>query len=250
MRGSESRRPFAEVPGFEILEELGRGGMGVVYKASQLSLNRLVALKMILAGAHASTEESVARRHEALAVASCNTPISCRFTRSANTKANLISRWNTSPAARWLSDLAATPQSSAFAAQVLESLRGMHAAHQRGIVHRDLKPANILLTPDGSLKITDFGLAKSLEGAAWTSVRCHYGHPKLHGTRAGAGQGKAIGPATDVYALGAILYEMLTGRPPFTAANPLDILAQVVADEPVPPSRLQPKCRATWKPFV
>ena len=118
----------------------------------------------------------------------------------------------------------------------------MHAAHQRGIVHRDLKPANVLLTADGTPKITDFGLAKQLDDdAGQTPDRRHPGHAQLHGPRAGRGQGTEVGPAADVYALGAILYEMLTGRPPFRAATVLDTLQQVLTQEPVPPRQLQPK---------
>ena len=127
----------------------------------------------------------------------------------------------------------------------------MHAAHQHGVVHRDLKPANILLTADGTPKITDFGLAKQLDATSGqTHSGADHGHAQLHGPRAGRRpDASQVGPAADVYALGAILYEMLTGRPPFQAATPLDTLLQVIGEEPVPPRPAAAAgCRATWKP--
>src|SRR5438876_3369241 len=119
--------------------------------------------------------------------------------------------------------------------------RAMHFAHQRGIVHRDLKPANVLLTAESDPKITDFGLAKEVEGGAGlTQSGVIVGTPSYMAPEQAGGKTKEIGPATDVYALGAILYELLTGRPPFRAENPLDTILQVITNEPVPPSRLQP----------
>jgi len=139
--------------------------------------------------------------------------------------------------------LKATPQPPREAAQMLETLaRAMHAAHQAGIMHRDLKPGNVLLTADGTPKIADFGLAKRLDqDAGQTRTGDILGTPPYMAPEQAEGRIKEIGPATDVYALGAILYEMLTGRPPFKGATAMDTLKQVVTDEPVPPSRLQPK---------
>src|SRR5207237_861770 len=126
--------------------------------------------------------------------------------------------------------------------------RAMHYAHENGIIHRDLKPANVLLTHDGIPKIGDFGLAKQFAhptrpaGATSQTVSgTILGTPSYMAPEQARGHTKGIGPAADVYALGAILYEMLTGRPPFKAANPLDTLQQVLTEEPVSPSRLQPK---------
>jgi eukaryotic-like serine/threonine-protein kinase len=129
------------------------------------------------------------------------------------------------------------------AAQVVESLaRAVEWAHQRGIVHRDLKPANVLLTTEGLPKITDFGLAKRLDGSsARTQTGAVVGTPSYMAPEQAAGKNREAGPAVDVYALGAILYEMLTGRPPFRAETPTDTLMQVVREEPVSPSRLQSK---------
>src|SRR5207249_2519835 len=119
--------------------------------------------------------------------------------------------------------------------------RGMQAAHERGIIHRDLKPQNVLVGKEGVLKITDFGLAKKLDEAVRTQSGAVVGTASYMSPEQAAGQSHALGPATDIYALGAILYELLTGRPPFKAPTALDTLFQVVSDEPVPPSRLQPK---------
>src|SRR5437660_92269 len=129
------------------------------------------------------------------------------------------------------------------AAQWMETLaQTMHYAHQRGIVHRDLTPGNVLLTADGTLKITDFGLAKMLIGGGiQTQTGVIMGTPSYMAPEQAAGKAKEIGPTADVYALGAILYEMLTGRPPFRAETPLETLHQVQGEEPVSPSRLLPK---------
>jgi WD40 repeat protein len=141
-----------------------------------------------------------------------------------------------------------TPLPAQQAAHVAETLaRTMHAAHQAGIIHRDLKPANVLVSTDGSLKITDFGLAKKLDSQpvadapGVTQSGAIMGTPSYMAPEQAGGKSSEVGPACDVYALGAILYELLTGRPPFKAANQVDTILQVLSDEPVPPTRLQSK---------
>jgi len=231
------------VPGFEILEELGRGGMGVVYKARQINLNRLVALKMVLAGAHAGPV-ALARFHkEAQAVASLRhsdivqihdvgqaggLPYFCLEFIDGGSLAHQID---------------GRPQDITQAAWTIRVLaRAIHAAHLQGIVHRDLKPANILLTDDGRPKITDFGLAKRLgDDTDQTRTGSIVGTPDYMAPEQASGRADDAGPKVDQHALGAILYELLTGRPPFRGSTPSDTIEQVRTQEPVPPTRLRPK---------
>jgi tetratricopeptide (TPR) repeat protein len=259
------------IPGYEVLGRLGHGGMGVVYKARQLRLNRLVALKMIAAGAHASPERLARFQIEAEALASLQHPHIVQIYE--------VGEWDRCPyiALEFVdgpsldNHLAGAPQPLRAAAQLVETLaRAMHSAHQRGIVHRDLKPANILLafsreplaSADVPLaatsalargvtcgsrlnvyvpKITDFGLAKRLEEDSHTRPGAIMGTPCYMAPEQAEGNLQDMGPLTDVYALGAILYEMLTGRPPFEGPSPLAVLQQVRGNEPVPPSRRQPR---------
>jgi tetratricopeptide (TPR) repeat protein/predicted Ser/Thr protein kinase len=229
--------------GYEILGELGRGGMGVVYKARQLGLNRLVALKMVLATAASEPQRLERFRTEAEAAARLQHP-------------NIVQVYEIGEQGGWLffslelveggslaDRIGSGPQPPRAAAELIETLaRAMHVVHQRGIVHRDLKPANVLLTADGTPKITDFGLAKLLDSDSnRTRTGTSLGTPRYMAPEQADPGVTVITPAADVYALGTILYEMLTGRPPFSGATPLDTLEQVRTQEPVPPRRLQPK---------
>jgi len=256
------------VPGYEILQELGRGGMGVVYKARHLRLQRLVALKMILAGSHAGRSRLARFRAEAAAVTQLQHPnlvqiyetgehqgqpyISLEFVEGGN----LEQRMRESPT---------TPRAAAELVAMLAHT--MDVAHQRGIVHRDLKPANILLaelsshssvlrkvqTVSDSLagthwtrttfpKIADFGLAKRVdEDSTQTQSGAILGTPCYMAPEQAAGKTHEIGPAADIYALGAILYDLLVGRPPFRAGNPIDTIRQVVEQDPIPPRQLEPR---------
>jgi tetratricopeptide (TPR) repeat protein/tRNA A-37 threonylcarbamoyl transferase component Bud32 len=234
------------LPGYEVQGELGRGGMGVVYKARQLSLNRTVALKMVLAGEHAGPEQLARFRAEAEALA--------RLQHPNIVQVHEVGAWGGRPffslefvdGGSLAQKVAGTPQPPRAAAELLETLaRAVHAAHQARVVHRDLKPANVLLTRDGVPKVTDFGLAKCLpaEHAAslpggHTEAGAIMGTPGYMAPEQAAGKARQVGPAADVYALGAILYELLTGRPPFRAETPLETILQVLEQEPVSPRAL------------
>jgi tetratricopeptide (TPR) repeat protein len=215
--------------------------MGVVYKARDLRLGRLVALKMVLAGGHAGYSERSRFRAEAQAVASLQHPhiVQIYETGEADGCPFLSLEYcaNGSLAAR----LDGTPWPADRAAALVETLaRAAHAAHRAGIAHRDLKPANVLLTADDTPKLTDFGLAKRLgQEGGQTRTGSVMGTPSYMAPEQAQGRGAEAGPSADVYSLGAILYELLTGRPPFRAATPLETVLQVVGDDPVPPSRLQ-----------
>jgi WD40 repeat protein/serine/threonine protein kinase len=264
--GTPGGSAVPSLPGYEIIRELGRGGMGVVYQARQVGLNRMVALKMILAGAHAGAKHLARFRQEAEAIASLHHP-------------NIVQIYDIGEAdgipycaLEYVEDgnlgqrLRGDPQAIEPAVAMIETLaRTMEFAHQRGIVHRDLKPANILLasvgprpsslvkdtsaaTADGGArigdflpKITDFGLAKRLDERDGGTLSGEIvGTPSYMAPEQAAGKTHRIGPATDIYALGTILYEMLTGRPPFKGATPVDTVVQVLHEEPVRPSSLRP----------
>lgn len=232
------------IEGYEVLEELGRGGQSVVYKARHLGLNRLVALKMIHFSAAADEEQNARFRREAEAVANFSHAniVQIHAVGEQRGRPYIVLEYVTEgPLSK---KLAGAPQPPRYSAELVKTLaRAMDAAHKAGIIHRDLKPSNVLLARDGSPKITDFGLAKDLQhGVSLTHTGGNImGTPSYMAPEQAAGKSKDVGPAADVYALGAMLYEMLTGRPPFTGATPLDILPQVLANEPVAPRRLQPK---------
>jgi WD40 repeat protein len=231
------------VRGYEVLRELGHGGMGVVYQARQVGLGRLVALKMLPGEAQASTGALARFRTEAEAVARLAHPHIVQVYEVGEAGGRPYLALEYVDGSNLARKIGGTPLPARQAAELVETLaRAMHAAHQQRIVHRDLKPANVLLTADGVPKITDFGLAKLLDGAvAQTQSGGVLGTPPYMAPEQAAGKGKDVGPSTDVYALGAILYEALTGRAPFQADTPLETLQQVVAEEPVLPSRLRPK---------
>jgi WD40 repeat protein len=231
------------IPGYEILRVLGRGGMGVVYQARQVGLNRLVALKVILAGSHAGPAELARFRHEAEAVARLQYPHIVQVFEVGEQAGAPYFSLEFVGGGTLAQKLAGTPQPPQLAAQLTETLaRAISCAHQHGIVHRDLTPANVLLTAEGTAKITDFGLAKRLEGGAGqTRTGEVMGTPSYMAPEQAAGKSKRIGPAVDIYGLGAILYELLTGRPPFRGETVWDTVVQVLSTEPVPPRRLQPK---------
>ncbi len=231
------------IPGYKLLGELGRGGMGVVFKAQDVKLNRLVALKMILSGDYAEEAELERFRLEAEAVAKLQHPNIVQVFAIDECDGKPFFSLEFVDGGPLDKKLAGDPLPPREAALLLEQLaRAMYYAHQRDILHRDLKPANVLLTKDGAPKITDFGLAKKLDDKenSKTQGGTIMGTPSYMAPEQALGK-TTIGPAADTYSLGAILYEFLTGRPPFKGATVLDTLEQVRSQEPVPPRQLQPK---------
>lgn len=250
------------VPGYEIIDEIGRGGMGVVYRARQTGLGRIVALKMVLAGGHASATDIDRFRTEAEAIAQLQHPNIVQVYEVGEVSGLPFFSLEFLEGGSLAERLDGTPLSVIEAAELIETLaRAIQFAHERDIIHRDLKPANIILgksksqssdsgkdssslsLPRGLLpaKVTDFGLAKRLDSdPGRTQTGAVLGTPSYMAPEQAAGE-KNIGPAADIYALGTILYEMLTGRPPFKAITPLETLRQVCDAEPVPPIRLNPR---------
>ena len=225
-----------------ILGELGRGGMGVVYKARQVNLNRICALKMILAGAHAGPEAAARFLSEAETVAQLEHPaiVQIHHLGDHDGRPYLELEYVDGGSLDDRSD--GTPLPAGEAAELVEALaRAIHYSHGLGVVHRDLKPSNILLTQDGRAKIADFGLAKMLDtDSRITGSGLILGDPSYMAPEQASGETRGAGPSADIYALGAILYALLTGRPPFRAATIPETLRQVREEAPVPPCRLQP----------
>jgi serine/threonine-protein kinase len=215
--------------------------MGVVYKAKQVGLNRMVALKMILAGAHASAQEQNRFRIEAEAVAQLVHPNVVQIYEIGQHDGLPYFSLEYVDGGSLAGMMKGRPLPGRQTAELIQTLaRAVHAAHQRGIVHRDLKPANVLLTRDGTPKITDFGLAKKLDtdsnkSSGNTRSGTVMGTPSYMAPEQAGDKDKQIGPHTDVYALGAILYECLTGRPPFRCDNPVETVLQVLDHEPEAP---------------
>ena len=231
------------VAGYEILSVLGRGAMGVVYKARQRGLQRLVALKMILSGEHASEHEMGRFRSEANAVAQLQHPNIVQIYEVGEDGGRpffSLEFVDGLPLDQKIRGTLLPPEQSAILVRQLAE--AMAYAHQHGVIHRDLKPANILLTADGIPKIGDFGLAKRLEeqGSALTQSGAVLGTPSYMSPEQAAGLGDQVGPRSDVYSLGAILYELLTSRPPFRGTSVLDTLHQLRTYEPIAPGHLQP----------
>jgi tetratricopeptide (TPR) repeat protein len=228
-----------QIPGYEVEAILGRGGMGIVFRARHLRLNRMVAVKMMLAGAYAGSHEAERFQQEAEAVAALLHPNVVQIHDIGDSEGRPYFTMEFVEGGSLAQKLAGAPlpvrEAAALAATLAEAV---HAAHQKGIVHRDLKPANVLLTTDGIPKISDFGLARKGDDPGLTRSGTAFGTPSYMAPEQARGQTEAIGPAADIYALGAILYEMLTGRPPFRAESAAATVLQVISEDPAPPSRL------------
>ncbi|HYV39259.1 MAG TPA: protein kinase [Gemmataceae bacterium] len=233
-----------KVAGYEILGLLGRGGMGVVYKARQAGLNRLCALKMIIGGGHASQDAVMRFKIEAKAIAHLQHPNIVQVYEIGEENGCPYFSLEYVDGTTLQNKIASTPQPPAETARMMMQIcQGVHAAHMRGVLHRDLKPANVLLTKDNVPKITDFGLAKRLEDEdhGQTRTGAIMGTPSYMAPEQAMGKAKELGPPADIYSLGAVMYDMLTGRPPFRGETVMDTLNQVQTLEPMPPEKLVPK---------
>ncbi|WP_197446453.1 serine/threonine-protein kinase [Tautonia plasticadhaerens] len=237
-----SRRPAPLIAGYEIEGELGRGAMGVVYRARQVRLNRPCALKVILAGAHADPATAVRFLGEAEAVAKLQHSNIVQIHHIGEADGLPFLELEYLPGGSLDRRLDGTPWPARRATTLVEALaRGVAEAHRLGVVHRDLKPSNILIAAAGTPKVADFGLAKCLGVVSGlTATESILGSPSYMAPEQAEGKAKQAGPLADVYALGAILYELLTGRPPFRGSTVLETLEQVKSAEPVAPSRLVP----------
>lgn len=237
--GLDPARSFAD---YELLEEIARGGMGVVFKARQLSLGRTVAVKMILAGQFASDSEVRRFRMEAESAAGLQHPHIVAIHEVGEYHGQHFFSMDfvegKSLAALCREGPFAAVRAARYLKQVAEAIE---FAHRGGVLHRDLKPSNILIDAFDLPRVTDFGLAKRADGGSdLTGTGQVLGTPSYMPPEQATGRADEVGPASDVYALGAILYEMVCGRPPFLGESPVDTLAQVQNDEPVPPRRLNP----------
>ena len=242
--GSEGNSPSGSVlSNYELLEQIGEGGMGVVYKARQRGLNRIVALKMIRSGSLASESEVKRFRSEAQAAARLQHPNVVAIHEVGEHEGRPFFTMDFIEGQNLAQVAQGTPLGAERAARYVQTIaEAVHCAHQLGILHRDLKPANILLDRNDQPRITDFGLAKQLESdPGLTMSGAILGTPSYMPPEQAAGKRKDMGPACDVYSLGAVLYDLLTGRPPFRADTPLDTLRQVVEAAPAPPRLLNPK---------
>jgi WD40 repeat protein/tRNA A-37 threonylcarbamoyl transferase component Bud32 len=228
---------------YELLEEIARGGMGVVYKARQVSLNRLVALKMILAGKLASAEEVERFRREAQAAASLQHPNIVEIHEVGEHQGQPYFSMDYVHGQSLAAMVRESPLPAHRAAQYIKSVAlAVHYAHQQGTLHRDLKPANVLIDQADQPRITDFGLAKQTQnGPGLTTSGQVLGTPSYMPPEQAAHDRGPVGPASDVYALGAILYELLTGHPPFKAETAAETLLHVLESEPPSPRLLNPK---------
>ena len=231
------------VPGYELTGVLGRGGVGVVYRAVHRGLNRTVALKMLLAGAFATRAERQRFAREAEVVAGLRHPNIVQVYDVGDLDGRPFFTMELLEGGTLAERIAGTPRPAREAAELAATLAdAIAAAHRRGVVHRDLKPSNVLATAEGVPKIADFGLARDLEaGSSLTQTGAAVGTPSYMAPEQARGRTGEVGPASDQYALGAVLYELLTGRPPFRAESAAETLHQVLTQDPVPPSRLNPK---------
>jgi tRNA A-37 threonylcarbamoyl transferase component Bud32/tetratricopeptide (TPR) repeat protein len=229
-------RSIAYLGDYELIEEIGAGGMGVVYKARQVSLDRLVAVKVIRAGRLATRGERQRFRNEAETVGSLDHPHIVPILEVGEYHGIDYFSMRLVPGESLAGCLLAYPADRRAAAQLIATVaRAVHHAHQRGVLHRDLKPANILIDPEGRPHVTDFGLARRSGTTSLTQSDAILGTPSYMAPEQAAGDRRAVTTATDVYGLGALLYTVLAGQPPFRAGSPGETLDHVRHRPPRPP---------------
>lgn len=252
----ESASRLPSIDGFELQRELGRGGMGVVYQARQLALNRTVAIKMLLSGEQAAPQERLRFQREAQAVSGLRHAniVQVHWVGEQAGRPFLCMEYVAGPTLAAITG--GSPLIESVVVRIVRELaEAVQAAHDGGVIHRDLKPGNILLDRGDRLdmstranpqawegvtpKIADFGLAKRQDDARVTRSGAILGTPSYMAPEQAEGKAAAIGPATDIYALGAILYELLTGRPPHLAASAAETLRRIGTEDPVSPRTLQ-----------
>jgi hypothetical protein len=235
--------PPEDLPDYELREELGRGGMGVVYRAWQRSLQRDVAVKLILRGTMATADEAARFQAEAEAAGRLQHPQIVPIYEVGNHNGQCYFSMQFVRGTTLADKLADGPIPDREAARLIRDVaRAIHYAHTQGILHRDLKPANILLDAEGRPHVTDFGLAKQLDAAAsLTRSGAVLGTPSYMAPELASGDRGAIGPACDVYSLGTILYALVTGRPPFQGPSPVDTVLMLLEQDPLPPRLLNRK---------
>lgn len=235
--------PPRDLPGYKLQEELGRGGMGVVYRAWQPSLQRDVAVKLILRGSLASADDLARFQAEAEAAGRLQHPHIVPIYEVASHEGQCYFAMQLVVGETLAEKLTDGPLPALEAARLMVTVtRAIHYAHTQGVIHRDLKPANILIDSAGEPHVTDFGLAKQLDAAAsLTRTGAVLGTPAYMAPELASGDRGSVGPASDVYSLGTILYALLTGRPPFQGPSPVDTVLMVLEQDPLPPRLLNPK---------
>ncbi len=228
---------------YELLEELGRGGMGIVYRAKQISLDREVAVKMLLRGQLASDVDEARFRQEAEAAARLLHPGIVPVYEVGKVDGRLFFSMQYVSGDTLATSLDQAPLPDLEAARIIsEVARAIHFAHEQGVLHRDLKPSNILINAEGHAHVTDFGLARRVSDADnLTKTGAVLGTPSYMAPEQAAGNRGDVGPAHDVYSIGSVLYHLITGRPPFQAATPVDVVLKVLEQEPLPPRMVNPR---------
>jgi eukaryotic-like serine/threonine-protein kinase len=232
-------RALPRIPGYEVKALIGRGGMGVVYKAKHLKLDRLVAVKMLIGGDYAPEKDLQNLLREARTLAGLGHRHIVEVYDAGEVESLPYFTMELVSGGSLAEKLGGVPLPPREAAALVEVLaEAVQVAHDHRIVHRDLKPGNVLLTTGGTPKITDFGLARRIEGDSLGTNAARFGTPGYMAPEQALGTPAAFQPSVDVYALGAILYETLTGRPPFRSDSPVETQRQVISEDPVPPARI------------